>query len=106
MLTSAGHTGNSYGLTGPEALSYDQAAAVLERVLGRPVRFAGLTDEEARAGMLRAGLPEFHVDALVKVGRAYRNGGAGTVTSTVHDLTGHPPVGFEQFVRDHRAVFA
>ena len=105
VLTSAGHGGTSYDITGPEALSYDQAAAVLGRVLGRPVQFAGLTDEQARAGMLRGGLPEFYADALVEVGRAYRNGGAGTVTSTVRDLTGQAPVSFEQFVRDHRAVF-
>lgn len=80
--------------------------AVLGRVLGRPVRFAGLTDEQARAGMLRGGLPEFYADALLEVSRAYRNGGAETVTPTVHDLTGRAPVSFEQFVRDHRAVFA
>lgn len=105
VLTSAGHDGISYDITGPEALSYDQAAAVLGRVLGRPVRFTGLTDEEARAGLLRGGLPAFHVDALVEVARAYRDGGAATVTSTVRDLTGRAPVSFEQFVRDHRAVF-
>jgi uncharacterized protein YbjT (DUF2867 family) len=105
VLTSAGHGGTSYGITGPEALSYDQAAAVLARVLGRPVRFTGLTDEEARTGMLRGGLPGFYADALLEVGRAYRNGGAETVTPAVRDLTGHAPVSFGQFVREHRAVF-
>ncbi len=105
VLTSAGHGGSSYGITGPEALSYDQAAAIFGRELGRPVRFVGLTDEEVRAGLLRGGLPEFYVDALVEVGRVFRNGGVETVTSTVRDLTGHSPVSFEQFVRDHRDVF-
>jgi uncharacterized protein YbjT (DUF2867 family) len=106
VLTSPGHGGAIYDITGPEALSYDQAAGIFARVLGRPVRFTGLTDEEARAGMLRGGLPSFYVDSLLEVSRAYRDGGAETVTSTVLDLTGRSPVSFEQFVRDHRAVFA
>ncbi|MFB4295783.1 hypothetical protein [Actinomadura sp. NTSP31] len=37
--------------------------------------------------------------------RAYRNGGAETVTTTIRDLTGGEPTTFEQFVRDHRAAF-
>jgi uncharacterized protein YbjT (DUF2867 family) len=105
VLTSAGHDGQVYDLTGPQALTYDQAAGVLSDVLGKPVRFTGLTDEAARAGMLQRGLPESYADALIEVSRAYRNGGAERVTPTVRDLTGSEPTSFAQFVRDHRAAF-
>lgn len=106
VLTSDGHEGRSYAITGPEALTYDAAAGVLARVLGRQVRFAGLSDTEARSAMLRRGLPPDYADALIEVSRAYRHGGAEAVTTTVRDITGREPTTFEQFVRDHRGAFS
>ncbi|WP_028921007.1 SDR family oxidoreductase [Pseudonocardia acaciae] len=106
VLTSAGHDGVVYDITGPQALTYDEAAATLTEVLAEPVRFVELTDEQARAAMLQRGLPEFYADALIEVSRAYRDGGAETVTTTVRTLTDRDPVTFERFVRDHRASFA
>ncbi|MEU8122272.1 hypothetical protein AB0C21_26500 [Spirillospora sp. NPDC049024] len=105
MLTTDGHDGRVHDLTSPEALTYEQAAEVLSRVLDRPVRFVQLSDDEARAAMLERGLPAYHADALIEVSRAYRNGGAETVTTAVRDLTGREPTSFEQFARDHRAAF-
>jgi uncharacterized protein YbjT (DUF2867 family) len=105
ILTTTGHEGRVYDVTGPEALTYDQAAAVFSQVLGSPVRFAGLTDEEARAEMLNRGLAAGYVETLIEVSRAYRRGGAERVTSVVRDLTGHPPVSFEGFVRDNISAF-
>lgn len=104
VLTSPGHDGQIYDLTGPQALTYDEAAAILSEILGRPIRFTGLTDEAAKAGMLRRGLPESYADALIEVSRAYRDGGAERVTTAVRDLTGSEPTPFAQFVRDHRAA--
>ncbi|MFD8388096.1 SDR family oxidoreductase [Streptomyces sp. NPDC059680] len=105
VLTTEGHDGRVHDLTGPEALTYTEVAEEFSRVLGRPVRYVGLSDDEARAAMLRRGTPEFHADALIEVARAYRDGGAETVTLTVPDLTGRPAVGLAAFVRRNRDVF-
>ncbi|MEU8031520.1 NAD(P)H-binding protein [Streptomyces sp. NPDC049099] len=105
VLTTGGHDGRVYDLTGPQALTYAEAAEEFSAVLGRPVRHVGLSDDRARAALLGRGLPEFHVDALMGVARAYRDGGAGTVTSTVADLTGSQALGFAEFVRRNRRFF-
>lgn len=102
VLTTDGHV---YHLTGPKALTYAEAGAVFSEVLGRPVRYLGPPDHEARAAMLSRGMPEFYVDALIEVARAYRDGGAETVTSTVPDLTGRPATEFADFVRQHQDFF-
>lgn len=106
VLTTEGHDGRVYDLTGPRALTYAEAAEEFSAVLGRPVRYVGLPDDRARAALLGRGMPEFHVDALIGVARAYRDGGADTVTPTVAELTGRTPLGFADFVRRNRAVFA
>ncbi|MFF3915985.1 SDR family oxidoreductase [Streptomyces sp. NPDC001852] len=105
VLTTEGHDGRVHGLTGPEALTYADVAQEFSRILGRPVRYVALPDDEARAAMLRRGVPQFHADALIGVARAYRNGGADTVTSTVPDLTGRAALGFAAFVRRNREAF-
>ena len=105
VLTTDGHDGRVYDLTGPKALTYAEAAEEFSDVLGKPVRYVGLQDDEARAAMLSRGMPEFHIDALIGVARAYRDGGAETVTSTVADLTGRGAVGLADFVRRNHDCF-
>lgn len=105
VLTGDGHGGRVYDLTGPDALTYDQVAERLSVALQRTVRFVGLTDEQARAAMSERGLPRFQVEALIGVSRAYREGGAEAVTSTVARLTGREPTSLAQFIEDHRGAF-
>lgn len=106
VLTTDGHDGCVYDLTGPEALTYGEAAEVFSDVLGKSVRYVGRPDDEARAAMLSRGMPEFYADALIEVAHAYRDGGADAVTSTVADLTGRAALGFAEFVRQNRHVFS
>jgi uncharacterized protein YbjT (DUF2867 family) len=104
-LTGPGHEGKAYDLTGPEALSYGEAALVLSRVLGKKVNYIAVSDEAAKSGMVAAGIPEFYADYLVDLSQFYRKGGAAPVTTAVKDVTGRDPVRFEQFVKDHAAAF-
>jgi uncharacterized protein YbjT (DUF2867 family) len=105
VLSSDTHRGRAYELSGPAALSYGEAAAILSRVLERPLAYVTITDDAARAGMLAAGMPEFYADYVLDLNRHYRNGGAGVVTSAVRDVTGRDPISFETFARDHAASF-
>ena len=106
VLTSDGHDGRTYALTGPAALSYAAAAEVFSRVLGREVRYVGLSDEQARERMRGAGLGSFDIDVLLGVSRAYRDGGAEATTDTVREITGCDATSLESFIVDHLAAFA
>ncbi len=105
VLTTRGHEGKAYELSGPEALSYDDAANALSRVLGRQIRYVPLSDEDAKTGMLSAGVPGFYADHLLDLFRVYRSGVASRVTPAVEDITGRDPIAFEQFVRDYIRAF-
>jgi uncharacterized protein YbjT (DUF2867 family) len=106
VLTGDSHEGRVYSLTGPQALTFERAAQTFTAVLDQPCAFVELSDQEARARMLARGLPEFHADALIEVSRAYREGGAETVTDDVEQLTGRRPTSLSTFVRDYRHLFA
>ncbi len=105
VLTSPGHEGSSYGLTGPEALSAAEVAERLSAAIGRPVRYVNLAAAAFGQALAGAGLPGWLVDALVEGNRLLAAGHGATVTDEVARLTGRPPRTFDQFAADHRAAF-
>ncbi|MFD0856565.1 NAD(P)H-binding protein, partial [Actinomadura adrarensis] len=102
-LTSDGHQGRIYELTGPEPLLPADQVAVLARVLGRDLRCVGLTDQEARVEM-EAGMPTEYVDAFFSF---YVDGtlDESRVHPDVQQVTGRPPRTFEQWARSHAEDF-
>lgn len=106
VLTSDGHEGEAYVLTGPEAVSYAEAADVYSRVLGREVRWQEVSLEDARDSMRQAGLPEELAVGFAEILGGYRAGGVmRDVSPAVEQLTGRAPRTFEDFVRENRAAF-
>jgi uncharacterized protein YbjT (DUF2867 family) len=76
------HHGRVYTPTGPRAISFAEMAATLGTVLGRPVDYRPVSDDEARAEMLGAGVPGWIAGMLVEYGRAYAAGGATSPRTT------------------------
>lgn len=105
-LTTSGHDGRTYVLTGPQAMTYAQVAAELSAATARHVEFIDLPDEHARQGMVQGGMPDAVAEQVVKVFAMLRQGMAGRVTDGVESLTGKPPRDFAAFARDHAFLFA
>jgi len=98
-LTGEGHSGKAYTLTGPQALSRDEVAALFSSALGREVRYVPVGDEQLRQGM--AGAPQNYIELMSALYGYVRAGATATVTDEVHKVTGRAPIRFEQFVQDH-----
>src|SRR6185503_5945178 len=106
-LTTSGHEGKSYDVTGPEALSFDEMADKLSAALGRTITYEAVSNDEYARETIAAGLPAWVADALVGLygtGSFYGDGHAAEVTDVVERLTGSPPRTFEAFAREHAAA--
>jgi uncharacterized protein YbjT (DUF2867 family) len=101
-LVQDGHAGKTYTVQGPEQMTArDQVAAIAEAI-GRPLNVVEVPPEQARAGMIGAGLPAEMADAIVELlGRS-----EPALTTTVRDVTGREPRTFATWVAEHRAAFA
>jgi uncharacterized protein YbjT (DUF2867 family) len=97
------HRGRSYRLSGPESLLPAERLAILASVLGRELRFEGLSNEEARAQM-SANMPQQYVDAFFSF---FVDGTVDetTVLPTVEQILGRPPGTFEQWAIAHADAF-
>jgi uncharacterized protein YbjT (DUF2867 family) len=105
VFITPGHEGNAYVITGPEALTFQQAAERLSTILGREIQYVDVPLSTAADGMRKSGMPEWNVRALSELLGYFASGAAATVTDTVPRLLGRPAISFEQFVQDHRAAF-
>lgn len=104
-LTGAGEEGQTYVITGPAAITWDEIAAELSSATGRQVEFVDVPDEDAKHGLVAAGLPELVAEQLIKIFALLRQGVAAQVTDGVYALTGTRPHSFAQFARDHAHMF-
>ncbi|WP_049571085.1 NAD(P)H-binding protein [Nonomuraea sp. SBT364] len=104
VLTSAGHNGASYTLTGPARLTQAEQVAVIGREIGREVRWEDQSPQEAREVLLAAWGDATFVDgALEAWGRLVDE--PEEITPTVEKLLGRPALTFQQWAADHAADF-
>ena len=104
-LTSSGHENKIYELSGPEGLSYSDVANKFGAALGKPVRYVQVSEQQARQGMISAGVPEWNADAILDLQHFYDAGKAGAISQDVERVTGRKATSFDQFVRDYRDAF-
>src|SRR4051812_27634491 len=102
LLDASGATdGQALDVTGPEALSMADAAAVLADVIGRPVRYENQTIEEAWATRRPSGHPDWEVEGWVTSYLAIAAGELATVSDVVPRFTGHPARTVAEHLRTH-----
>ncbi|MBB6346592.1 uncharacterized protein YbjT (DUF2867 family) [Nonomuraea muscovyensis] len=104
VLTSAGHGGAAYTISGPEAVTRADQARIIGEVVGREVRWEEPPPAAAREELLAAwGDPEAVDDALAAW--ASFAGTPERVTDTVQRLLGRRALTFRQWAGDHVADF-
>jgi uncharacterized protein YbjT (DUF2867 family) len=105
VLTSPGHEGKIYPLTGPQALTMAEVAEKLSAATGKPIRYVKFPPEAARQAQLAAGMPPYLADALFELFAERRNGKEAKVWPDAAVLLGRPPTSFDEFARRNAAVF-
>jgi NAD(P)H dehydrogenase (quinone) len=92
VLTTNGHDGKTYDITGSEPLGADDLAALYAETGGAPVETVRLDDAAWVAAMVEhAGMPEAGAQAYATFGTATRRGYTATQSPTFEALTGRAP---------------
>src|SRR4051794_16230535 len=63
VLLEDGHEGQTYDFTGPDAISWNDLAALASKRAGKTIRFRAIDDEEAKQRLFDAGIPEAYAPA-------------------------------------------
>jgi len=98
-LLDAAHAGQTYELTGPRVLTFEQATAALAEAWGQPLRYQPMSFE-AYASVLSPYLPSEQVAFTIELFRGLLDGHNASVTDGVERVLGRKPKDFAAFARD------
>lgn len=102
LTDPAAHRDATYDLTGPEALSFAEVAALLTAHTGRTVTYHDESIEEAYASRRKWPAPPWQYDAWVSTYTAIAAGELATVSDHVRRLTGREPTGLASYLTEER----
>jgi uncharacterized protein YbjT (DUF2867 family) len=105
-MRSAQLSAETYNLTGAQLIDTPQQVEILSRLINRPLRIVDITAETATENMIRSGIPAPIAAGVAKSFESIRDGKAAMATDTVAQLTGHPPLTFEDWATRHVDKFA
>jgi NAD(P)H dehydrogenase (quinone) len=117
VLTSKGHEGATYEITGPELLSYRDAAALTSEVGGKAIEYVVIGDGEMLDMLISAGVPRRYEEGMetefgtssaediVSYERGIRGGYFALLSDHVARLLGRPPVSLRALYEANAHVF-
>jgi hypothetical protein len=78
---------------------------LLSEAVGKPIEYVPITDDVARKGMQKAGLPIFLIDALLPFASFVRSGKGAEILPTVEEVIGRKQQTFADWAREHATDF-
>lgn len=106
LLDPGAHRGKEYVLTGPEAVSNAEVAALVSEAAGRTIRYFDVSPEQFRASVIGGGVPAAFADGLVALEAVKAAGGAAAISPAVEQVLGHPGERYRDFLLRNRARLA
>jgi NAD(P)H dehydrogenase (quinone) len=102
VLTTSGHGGKTYDITGPESLSQSDLAAIYGEVSGRSVKVVPIGDKMLVMGLVLHGTSRPVARAITEFGRAVREGFFDVVDPAFEGLCGRRPMSLREVLIPHR----
>ena len=92
-------------LTGPQALTFTDAAALLTAELGRPITYRRQSLWQRRSALRAQGAEKGYVNVQLVIDLTNRLGLARKITQDVPRILGRPATTLAQFIHDHHTTW-
>jgi NAD(P)H dehydrogenase (quinone) len=103
VLTTNGHEGRTYDITGPDLINERDFAQMLMEISGRRVRVLEVSDTAYIASLLKAGVPEGAATARASIGLATRTHYLNIKSDALEILIGRKPQSVRDLLEDNKA---
>lgn len=116
VLTSEGHEGQVYNITGPDRQTLEEVCAMMAKISGRPITFTHTDDEGMYAMFDAMGIPRepvddqtiagipWNSDDMVTFEAAIRGGWLDIISDDVERLTGRKARSVRQMIEENAAM--
>lgn len=99
LLDPHQHAGAAYALTGPQAITFAEAAAMIASVSGRPVTYVDVEQRAWIDGAVAAGIPADYAAMLRWLTGEIIGGNGSTPTDDITTILGRPATSFGEFAQ-------
>ena len=104
-LRGPGYAGRTYGITGPDAMTFHDLAGHISEAAGRHVRYLPQSSQQALESMTNAGMKVELAERLVQFYGLYASGHTNLVTNAVREVTGVSPRTFSLFAHEYAPLW-
>lgn len=105
VLTTEGHQGKNYTITGPESISMHRVAESLSGAIGKTISYVDIPPEAAHEAMLSFGMSEWLADEYLTYYDIFKNNQADFATDDYESVMDRKPRSIDDFTRDFVGVF-
>ncbi|MGG4322863.1 NmrA family NAD(P)-binding protein [Bacillus sonorensis] len=88
-------------ITGPQALSYAEAAAIIGEAAGRTVSHVNISVSALKDRLMKAGLSPEYASFMADLDQKIKHGAENRITNTVERVTGRKPRSLAAFAESH-----
>ena len=106
LADPAAHAGAQYAPTGPDTLTVDDAANVIGRVTGQPIRHVDIDRQAWVDGVIASGIPAEYGEMLQMLTDTVASGRGSRPNDDIQTVTGRPPTSFADFAERTAAAWA
>jgi len=106
VLTTPGHLGKAYELTGSEALTYAEVATTLSRACNREITYPNPSLREFKSRMRASGCDDEFVSVMGSIYLIAKLGMAAGTTDELQRLIGRPPTTLREWAQRNAGCFA
>lgn len=106
LADPASHAGAAYSLTGPQALTVAEAAALISEATGQAITHLDLDRDAWIAGAIANGVPPEYEAVLRPLTETVESGNGSRPNGIVEQITGTPPRTFRDFARKNAAAWS
>lgn len=99
-VTEAGHAGQTYLLSGPEALTVADQTKILSELSSKDLEYVAIPKDAAQQGMQDAGMPLWLAGQLAEIIDWFSLGGYAQVTDDIEKVLGRPARKFSAFATE------
>jgi uncharacterized protein YbjT (DUF2867 family) len=104
-LLDSGHARRSYTLTGPQALSWAEVAALIGEAAGHQVRYVDPPLGEYLGALSDKATTKATIDYYKRIYASIQQGRTSIISADIEQVTGHPPRTFSDFLEENKNVW-
>jgi len=105
ILTSSGHEGKAYNITGPELLSGEDIALIFADVTGKAIQYISPDEATTLSSLLGSGWPEWQARGLLELFEVFASNQAAVISPDGERFLGRPLTTLRQYIKANKQAF-